>query len=341
MAMNASPDGTVVCNTKRKITLANAAARRMARVNPEGEPLDSAPAIWGDLFNPKGQRIPAEQWPWARALQGKTTIRREFRLAQAPREACDILFSAAPLRAFDGQIVGSVGVLTDITSHKRMEMRLQQQAVSRDRKRVAAEIHDTLLQDLSAIVLQLEAAESKFPAGFCEQIHQHVRRAQQITRGALTEARQSIWNLAESSHDTEELAPALSLVAEQLFADTAVKVEFSFSDGARKLWPETTLELLRIGKEALINVRKHAQANLVRIVLVCTSVEVELRVEDDGQGFRSNVFPDRPRGFGLIGMRSRAERLGGKIVVDSKPGQGTRVLALLPIFTEPEQRTAA
>ena len=83
-------------------------------------------------------------------------------------------------------------------------------------------------------------------------------------------------------------------------------------------------------QEALTNARRHAQASSIRVALVFGPQQVELRVEDDGQGFDPSQ-PPHPHSFGFLSMTERAERLGGRLTIDSQPGQGTRVVVLVPI----------
>ncbi|MGA8343553.1 MAG: ATP-binding protein, partial [Candidatus Sulfotelmatobacter sp.] len=135
----------------------------------------------------------------------------------------------------------------------------------------------------------------------------------------------------QESLDNKDPATALAFVAQKLFEGTAVKLQLSLAKDTRALPTEVRVELLRIGKEALSNVLKHARATMVTVELTCLEQELRLSVADDGRGFTSESLLGGRGGFGLFGMRRRAERLGGKLVVESRLKRGTRVVAHLPL----------
>jgi signal transduction histidine kinase len=156
-------DAILVCNDEGRFTFANAAARRMALVDLEGTTLDDAPEMWGVAHYPDGRRIPLEEWSIPRALQGETTVGREARMVRPDGSHCDFLISAAPLKNTEGEIVGAVAGLLDITERKRaeeernrlrareIEARTQKEA----RRRIARDLHDIALQDLSGTLQSL------------------------------------------------------------------------------------------------------------------------------------------------------------------------------------------
>jgi signal transduction histidine kinase len=328
MIVREAPDGIVVCDAQGKVMLANAAAKRLAQLDPEGQSLKFPRRIWGEMFDVDG-RIPAEEWPWMKALGGETIAGKECRFVRSDSSTCDILFSAVPVRIQSGQIVGIVATLVEITGLKRAELMLREQAVRRERGRMAADIHDTLSQGLSAVVLQLQAAEDTFPVSV-ENVQRRLRRARDVARGSLAQVRRFTWMLSDDSLDNEELASSLLSLAQRIFAATRVELKYSVHGEVHVLLPDARLELLRIAREALVNVLKHAQATTVYIRLTYEREWLQVRVEDDGQGFVP-TFPVLSGSFGLIGMRKRAECLGGKVIVTSQPGLGTRIAVRIPL----------
>jgi signal transduction histidine kinase len=179
-------------------------------------------------------------------------------------------------------------------------------------------------------VLQLEAAEEEILAN-PEQARQRLRRVREIARESLAETRRSMWTLCQESFDDKHPAIALAFVAQKLFAGTPVKLQLSLGEDTRAIPTDMRIELLRIGKEALSNVLKHARATTVTLELAWLEKELRLSVLDDGQGFKSESLPSGQGGFGLFGMRTRAERLGGKLVVESRPERGTQIVAHFPL----------
>lgn len=150
-----------------------------------------------------------------------------------------------------------------------------------------------------------------------------------MARESLAEARRSVWSLRPQALEGSDLASALRNLAHQMTVGKQIKVNFLTSGKARPLSPETEIHLLRIGQEALTNALRHAQASRIKIQLAFNRREIRLSVEDNGQGF--NVTSDgEDDGFGRVSLRERAEQIGAKIKLDSKPGSGTRIVAVLP-----------
>jgi signal transduction histidine kinase len=320
--------GIVVYDAAGEVTWANVAALKLG-LNP-ADPTTWALDAWGEILDSNGCHIPPEQSPCMKAMRGETTSGQECRLLRSGSGFCDILFSAAPIIR-NQQVVGAIATLTDITQRKREELKLREDAVFKERSRMATDLHDTICQSLNAISLLLEAAEDEFSAETAK-ARRHLRRAHEIARESLAEARRSMWTLSHESLEREDLAPALSFIARQLFAGTLVKVELSLQPETCSLSSELRRELLRIGREALANVLKHAQATKVHLGLAYQNSEVQLCVFDNGHGFASaSIRRVGGGGWGLNNMRKRAERMGGKLVVHSLPGKGTRVMATLPL----------
>jgi signal transduction histidine kinase len=321
-------DGIVVCDAQGLIVLANPSAKQLAAQNLEGRPLRQCQEIWGELFDLDGSYIDVDNWPLAQALCGKNISYKEYRLVRSSDCAFDILFSASPIVDFERRIVGAVATLTDITPQKRNEDLKREQSLERERSRMATHIHDTVSQSLTAITLQLQAAD--------RELHQNshnaeicLQRAIDLARDTLADLRRCIWTLSHESLEGEDLAEALSFLADRLFTSTPVELKLSLQRETAALPREIRHEILWISKEALSNVLKHALATKVHIELLCGKKEVQLRVEDNGHGFEA-IRPLHNGSFGLISMRKRAERLGGSVAVVSHLGRGTRVVAIVP-----------
>jgi signal transduction histidine kinase len=321
--------GIVVCDAEGKINLINEAAKSLALCDSDGEPIPRVSDIWGEMLDTSGRPIPAEESPCMRALRGETTVNQECHLIRPGASSFDILFTTAPIMS-NQQVVGAISSVTDITQRKREEVQRREEAVSKERNRMASDLHDTVCQSLNAIVLLLEAAEDEFSQD-SETARRHFRRAHEVARESLIEARRSMWTLCNESLEKEDLAPALSFIARQLFAGTPVKLELSLQPETCTLSSELRRELLRIGREGLANVLKHANATTVHLDLVFQKREVQLCIYDNGHGFLGTPPPSARRGWGLNNMRKRAERMGGKLEVNSRPGQGTRLMAALPL----------
>jgi len=204
-------------------------------------------------------------------------------------------------------------------------------AVLAERSRMARDIHDTLAQGFVGISLQLEAV-GKMLDQSPDKAKQHIDLAQTMVTYSLTEARRSVWDLRAQALENADLATALADAAKQLTSGTAVHAEFNVTGTPRPLPATVENNLWRIGQEAMTNAMKHARPKHLRVELAFTPKQVTLRVVDDGRGF--DTQNDQLSGdghFGLIGMGERAERLKGKLKVESSAGAGTRISVTAPV----------
>ncbi len=153
-----------------------------------------------------------------------------------------------------------------------------------------------------------------------------------MARHSLTEARRSVMDLRASALEGHDLPAALSEAAYQWTAGSPVEIQVDVEGENRRLPEETEQHLLRIAQEAVTNAVKHAHASQVRIHLEMANKKLSLRVADNGQGFEQDeAFSEVGGHFGLLGMRERAERLGGELRLHSERGQGTEVAVTVPL----------
>jgi signal transduction histidine kinase len=213
---------------------------------------------------------------------------------------------------------------------RRIEARFA--AVMGERNRMARELHDSLAQSLAGIALHagaLRGAESGLsPLG-----SRHLDTIGRLVQSSLDEARGSVWDLHPESLRQRDLMDALSSMVRELTSDTPVKAEFKVRGTPRPLGRSAERHIFRIGQEALTNALKHAEGCEVEMVLSFDAERVELRVRDNGRGFDPQALASHHagQGFGLISMRERAEQLGGRVSVNSRPGAGTEVVLEAPI----------
>ncbi|UCH50971.1 MAG: GAF domain-containing protein [Chloroflexota bacterium] len=218
----------------------------------------------------------------------------------------------------------------------RLYEETRQIAVMEERNRMAREIHDTLAQGFSGIILQLEAAEQTL-GGEDSDVERHLNQARSLARKSLAEARRSVWNLRPQALEQVSLVEALSQEVDKFSQSVEVKARFNVFGVRRDLQPDLETVLLRICQESLTNVRRHAKATEVEVNLAFDESAVELSVRDNGVGFKSVAASgdEKKRGaFGLISMRERARGLGGTLEVQSKKGKGTLVRVVVPTSKE-------
>ncbi|WP_354643423.1 sensor histidine kinase [Kitasatospora camelliae] len=192
-----------------------------------------------------------------------------------------------------------------------------------ERQRLAREIHDTLAQGLSSIVLLARSAESALP-GDPATAAERIREVGQTASVNLAEARRFVHALTPPALDDATLTEALRRLAGGAEAD------FHLDGEPYPLPVEAEVALLRLTQEALANAVRHARARRIAVTLAYLDDEVTLDVFDDGVGFDPAAVPS-PGSFGLHGMHERIAALGGHLTVESAPGEGTAVAVALPL----------
>ncbi len=242
------------------------------------------------------------------------------------------------LSGFLALAVGSVAVVM-LVSRRRLQDQERRRdmaeteftAILSERNRVAREIHDTLSQNLGAISVQLElarthAAEISGPA------LDHIGAAHKLARVALTDARDSIWNMRSHVLERCDLGEALEGILRRMTEGTSVTPNMRVDGDRRRLAPVVENNLLRIGQEAITNASKYAKSTRIDVRLAFEGRVVRLAVEDDGVGFVFGAQSDGDRrNFGLVGIKERAELLGGTAEIESAPGRGTRVTVTVSV----------
>ncbi|RWM02397.1 MAG: PAS domain S-box protein [Mesorhizobium sp.] len=209
----------------------------------------------------------------------------------------------------------------------RLSTQTRETAVIAERNRIARDIHDTLAQGLTGVIVQLEAAEDANLRGLSREAGEHLDRARRLARESLNEARRSVHALRPQVLDDSNLSGALAELFTKMTEGTSLKMEFAVLGAPRSLPPNSEENLFRIGQEILTNALRHAQAKLFTAKLIFLPGEVCLDLHDDGRGFDPSSKND---GYGLLGIRERVERIGGQLVVQSSPAKGTAVRITLP-----------
>jgi ligand-binding sensor domain-containing protein/signal transduction histidine kinase len=209
-------------------------------------------------------------------------------------------------------------------------------AVLAERNRIAREVHDTLAQGYVGVSVQLEVVSELLRHNNAEGAIKHLDTTRQHVREGLAEARQSIWALRSQDSGENTLPVKLRRTTEQANGH-GIEATFSIYGAYRPMPPGMEREFLRVGQEAIHNVKKHAGAAHLSVQLEYGPAEIALVVRDDGRGFEMNDgFQPPPGHFGLTGMRERADTIGGTLEVTSEPGSGTTVR--LQVMTPKEAR---
>jgi ligand-binding sensor domain-containing protein/signal transduction histidine kinase len=219
------------------------------------------------------------------------------------------------------------GLVISIHRMRVSRVRAEYQAVLAERGRVARELHDSLLQGMSAVAMQIYGLRKRLgPATKPrppEAVARDLEAIEEVVAAGLEETRRFVWNLREPA--AEELPEALEKLLGRLTETGVITARVTVEGKPMHLAGEVQAELLRIAQEAVANTLKHAEARHIEARLCYEGGGVKLTISDDGRGFEVEGAPGARAGhFGLLGMRERAARLG-QLDISSRPGHGTQV----------------
>ncbi len=222
----------------------------------------------------------------------------------------------------------SIGIGQDISERLAAALRDRKQAqeasLLEERNRMAQEIHDTLAQAFTGIIVHLGTASRKITVDPVA-AEEHIKVGRDLARSGLTEARRSVEALRPKLLENGDLCSALRCLSSQMFSHSSTDTICEVVGKAYTLPQDVENNVLRIGQEALTNAFKYAKATEIRIELVYETTQFILRIKDNGQGFEIDSFSVE-NGFGLMGMTERADRIGAKLTIQSQPGRGTEVV---------------
>ena len=227
---------------------------------------------------------------------------------------------------FYRKFTGQAGQMISREASERVEILRQADlaaAIREERNRIAREIHDGLAQDLWLAKLRLETVAG---SSSLDDARAAAAAAGQIISRSLADVREAVVALRVDG-STTKLKAILQRCAASFTDSTGVPVELNVDGPVPDLSPRAAVELSRIVGEALANVRRHAEATLVRLDVNWDDRWIHASITDNGVGFRREV---RAPGVGLISMRERAAQVGGRLRIESEPAGGTRVIVDLP-----------
>jgi signal transduction histidine kinase len=212
---------------------------------------------------------------------------------------------------------------------RQVQMRFR--AVLEERNRVAREMHDTVIQGCASVSALLEAVVSVDKENSVA-ARELLDCARTEVRATVDEARRAVWNLRHSGKASPEIGPLLDQMAQQATNASRVPVCFEASGEPMLLDPAVEHDILMVAREAVYNAVKHSQPREVRLRVYFEDNKIRVVIADDGCGFDpSQAFASTGAHFGLVGMRERTERMGGRFEIRSAPGSGTELTVEVPV----------
>ena len=217
-------------------------------------------------------------------------------------------------------------LINELTRSRANLMKVEREAGRlTERQRLARDIHDTLAQHFTSIIMHLSAAKYSSP----ESVQLEVQQAEEAAREGLAEIRRIVWDMQPEQIEKASLVEAVEELAARWSAETSVLVKMRVTGTPRSLPSSTETALLRILQEAMHNITKHAQAKNVNITFSFMEDLFVMDIADDGLGFDPSKASD---GFGMKTMRDRIEELSGTFTIESERGRGTAIAVSLPLM---------
>ncbi len=302
--------------------------------------------------------VPPEHIDLARrAVNGEPIINFETRRRRKDGVVIDVELTVSPIRRYDGTVVGTSAIYSDVTERKRMETELrrlhheQQRAEaqlreSRDRlrelssalqtireeekTRIARELHDELGQMLTALKMDTAAIENELSHPQ-DALRKRTGAMKQLIDTTVASVRRISADLRPVMLDNLGLVPTLEWLAKEFSRRSGIHVDLDIAEEHLGINGDAATAIFRIAQEALTNVSRHSGADWVSMELQRRSGNVVLRISDNGKGF-TDADKRKSRSFGLLGMYERAYVLGGELKVGMPPEGGTRIEAVIPAF---------
>jgi PAS domain S-box-containing protein len=259
--------------------------------------------------------------------------------ASGPMRVVHAIFR--PMRDASGTVWRLTGTLQDVTERKEIEAELRRSLArqrelaqrlelleAQERRKIGQELHDRIGQALAVAKLNLEIIADQVDARTQEAVGKRLEDTRALLQEAIVQSRDIVAELRPPGLDEHGLRVALELLAETWATRLDIPIRVSGAALARQISPLVDTALLRIAQEALANAAKHAEARQIELVLTADDARLNLEVRDDGRGFVP--APAASESHGLHIMRERAEAVGAQVEVDSRPGQGTRVVVRVP-----------
>jgi len=348
-----SPIATFVIDKQHRVTHWNTAIESLAGIR--GEEIIGTDEQWQAFYNEKRPTMADLIVDGASADEIEAYYKgkyRKSRLIGGAYEAEDLFpafgqdgkwlrFTASPIKNEDGEIVGAIETLRDMSEEKRLQenMRFYVQQVTKaqeeERKRLARDLHDEIAQSLLLVIQRLDTIISSTRPRLPVKLRKNLEELHTKTVEALEGVRSYTKELRPPILDDLGLVATLEWMAEDLAKNQGIDTHVEVVGNESTLPPEVQLLLFRIAQEALTNTRRHGEASKGVVKLEFESDKVRMSVSDNGKGFK---LPTRAGDLastgklGILGMYERARLAGGALEIKSELGKGTQVVTELPLL---------
>ena len=226
-----------------------------------------------------------------------------------------------------------VGIMP-YTANLDIYRRLERDTALKERRKLARELHDTVVQTLAYVNVKASLVSATLANGNLNRSLKELENMKESLDDTYDEVRHTIETLGRASPGVVDFTTALSHQVNEFSRKSSIKSQISVSGNGFKLSPQAADELLYIVGEAMVNARNHARPGNIEVQVRSNEARLEIAVKDDGCGFDLPIYHCSEKAqnhHGLTIMKERAESLGGKLLIDSKPGNGTEVRVSIPL----------
>ena len=323
-----APDGILVVDRSGTIVFANAQAEALfgySREELAGMPVE---ALMPERFRIGHQDLRAG---YTRAPRPRPMGSR-MALSARRRDGSEfpVEISLAPVYTDDGALVSAI--VRDVTEQRELEEErrdlLAEAEIERERNRIAADLHDGVMQAMYSVGLQLTSFLRR-AASLSDEERERVSAAIEGLDRAISDVRKYVQDLHPAEFDGD-LGSSLEELVDTVQATSGIEVSFTCDPELPELVPAAAFELFLIAREALSNVQRHSGATSAAVSLEVHGDALDLRIRDDGAGFDTSLPPAEEH-FGLRNMRRRADAVGARLTIESTPDTGTEVCVRVPL----------
>jgi PAS domain S-box-containing protein len=321
-----------MCDEEGKVIYQNDQRVAFTGPDPNGAYGDS----WTAYVHPDDLKNVQDALAWA--LKSGQRFSKEYRLCRHDGIYRWMLDIASPRVNGDGSFAGFIGSAIDITDQKLAQEALETvggrliEAQEEERRRIARELHDDISQKLALLAMELTRADYSVN-GSPEATKERLKELQQYCSTIAHDVQTLSHQLHNSRLDYLGLAAALKGFCKEFGSQYAVRVEFKDENVPGNLPRNISLCLFRVAQEALHNAVKYSGAKKFAVELTATRTEIQLLVTDPGAGFDTEHVKSNP-GLGLVSMQERVHMVQGRFHLESKPGEGTKIIASAPLINE-------
>jgi PAS domain S-box-containing protein len=319
-----------ICDSEGKVTYVN--SRRLAFAG--SDPIMGYSDKWMGHIHPDD--LPNILNTISTALKDYRPYSYEYRIRRNDGEYRWMLDVASPRMNGDGSFAGFIGSAIDTTDLKVAQQALEKvsgqliEAQEKERRRIARELHDDICQRLGLLSLELDQANRNSNGA-----HKNLEEIRNHCAEIANDVQAMSRHLHSSKLDYLGLVPAIKALCEEISKKHEVRVEFTARDVPQHLSRDISLALFRVTQEALHNAVKYSGASRFTVEVIGFPGEVQLEIRDWGIGFDVEEAK-RNRGLGLVSMQERVNLVGGRFSIESRPGEGTTILAIAPLVVEKE-----